>query len=369
MKVASGFFFLAFYLTSAMCQHLPTHSKQAQVRRNPSASADPRVEQAQRLVRDNRKPEAEDLLREILERSPNSNEANILLGNLLIEQQQFEEAEQHFEAVLMLNLHDEAARVGERKAAIGLALQDRRAGNGEASLQSLEHARTFLYDDPVILTDLGVAADALHDYERAGDALEAALKYKPNDPTALYGLARTESDRERPQKAEALFRSYLALRPNDASAHYGLGRLFQRQQRTDEAAVEFRRSIALQPIQTESYFQLGQMALDAHRDEDARAMFDKTLSRLPSHGGARTGLGILEFRAGDFQSARNSLEQTIASSPDYEPAHYYLGLTLARLGDKAASKLELAKAAELAKQQQDKGKPIEGIAPASPAGP
>jgi hypothetical protein len=89
----------------------------------------------------------------------------------------------------MRDFHDQAACLVEREAAIGLALQNRRAGNGEASLRSLEHARTFLYGDPVQLTDLGSEADILHDYERAANALEAVLKNKPNDPTALYPLA------------------------------------------------------------------------------------------------------------------------------------------------------------------------------------
>jgi tetratricopeptide (TPR) repeat protein len=225
--------------------HLGTH---------PSLIAGPDIQKEQRFMQHGWSSEAEDLLREILGRSPDSGQADILLKNILIEWKQFETAEQRFEAELMRDFHDQAACLVEREAAIGLALQNRRAGNGEASLRSLEHARTFLYGDPVQLTDLGSEADILHDYEHAAIALEAVLKNKPNDPTALYPLAWTESDRDHPQKAESLFRSYIAKRPNDASAYYDLMRLLKRQQRKDGAVAEFGRSIALQPVQTESSF-------------------------------------------------------------------------------------------------------------------
>ena len=335
----------------------PSHGRSVQ------QEVESRLQRAQRYINEDHAHEAEVLLQEILKSEPESTEANDLLGSLLLQHRQFEEAEKHFESALKVNRHDEPARRGERDAAVGLALQLRKGGDGPSALLSLEHAETFLPNDPILLTDLGIEADLLHHYDRAAEALDVVLKNKPGDPTALYALARTELDRDNPKKAEMLFHAYLAQRPDDASAHYGLGRLLQMQQRTDEASAEFRRALEIQPVQTESYYQLGQMALDAHRDTEARAMFEKTLSRLPTHGGARTGLGILDYRAKDYMSARGSLEQAIASSPDYEPAHYYLGLTLARLGDKEASTRELEVAAQLAAEQQDKGKPIGVVSP------
>ena len=262
-----------------------------------------------------------------------------------------------FEAALSADPHDVAAREGEHKASIALALR-LRANDGAAALAVLERARAALPDDPTILTDLGIQADVLHRYPESTEALRAALRLRPDDPTTQYALAHTLTDSGNAVEAESLFHSYLAQRPNDASAHYGLGHLLQMQQRNDDATAEFQRSIALQPVQTESYYQLGQMALDEHRDEEARTMFEKTLSRMGTHGGALSGMGILAFRAKDYASARTWLQQATIASPDYQPAHYYLGLTLGRLGDKEGSANELAIAARLAAAQQGKGAPI-----------
>jgi tetratricopeptide (TPR) repeat protein len=270
----------------------------------------------------------------------------------------FVEAMKGFETLLLRDSHNLAARAGEHSAAIDRALELRNAGDTLASLQTLEHARSILPDDPILLTDLGIEADSLHRLPEALDALQAALVLRPGEPTATYALARTELDSDHPVKAEALFRAYLAQRPGDASAHYGLGHLLQMQQRSDESAQEFHRSIEIKPVQTESYYQLGQMDLDAHRDVVARPLFEKTLSRMPTHGGALVGLGILDFRAKNYLSARRELDAAVASTPDYEPAHYYLGLTLARLGDKAASERELAVASSLNIKQQGKAAPV-----------
>ena len=359
-------FYTFFWLSSAAWAAAPVGALQSASTSHGSAvhqEVKSRLQRAQSYISEDQAPEAESLLQKILKSNPRSPEANDLLGSLQLQHRQFAEAEEHFESALTVNRHDETARRGERDAAVGLALQLRKAGDASAALLSLEHAKTFLPDDPILLTDLGIEADSLHDYDRAAEALDAVLKERPGDPTALYASARTELDRDNPKKAETLFHAYLAQRPDDASAHYGLGRLFQRQQRTDEASAEFHRALEIQPVQTESYYQLGQMALDAHRDPEARAMFEKTLSRLPTHGGARTGIGILDYRAKDYKLARGSLEQAIANSPDYETAHYYLGLTLARLGDKEASARELQVAAQLAAKQQGKGTPIGVVSP------
>lgn len=270
----------------------------------------------------------------------------------------FAEAMRRYERVLADHPHDEAARTGERDAAIGWALQFRRGGNDPEALRCLERARAVLPDDPVILTDLGVLADVLHHYDEAAGALEAALALEPNNATAQYALARTNVDRSRPKEAEPLFHAYLAQRPNDATAHYGLGRLLQLEERSEEATAEFNRSIALQPVQTEAYFQRGQMALDAGRDDEARNFFSKTLSRMPTHGGALTGKGILDYRRKEYASARKVLEAATASSPDFATAHYYLGLTLGRMGDKEGSRRELGIATELTTKQQDKSQPV-----------
>ncbi len=322
-------------------------------------------EQVHRLVEDARAKaaegetgEAKTLLTQALELSPNSPEANLAMGRLLLDARQWPEAMDRFETVLATNVHAGEARAGELKAATSLALEAKRAGRQDAALRCLEHARESLPDNPELLRDLGVQAFEMHLLARAAEALNASLAVAPGDVQTVYALSRVEVEQQQPEAAEKHLRVYLKARPGDATAHYGLGHLLQMQMRRDEAAAEFHRSLELQPLQTESYYQLGQMALDDHRDEEAAPLFRQVLGRAPQHGGALTGLGMLDFRAKRYEDARRWLELAVAASPEYQPAHYYVGLTLGRTGDREGSSRELALAAELAAKQQDKSKPL-----------
>ncbi|HEX4156574.1 MAG TPA: tetratricopeptide repeat protein [Acidobacteriaceae bacterium] len=295
---------------------------------------------------------AKQLLTKALASSPNSPAANVVFGDLLLEEHRYPEAMDRFETVLGIDLRNPEARRGELTAATDLAVSVRGADRPDAALKVLEHARSALPDDPKLLFELGVEADEVGSWPEARDALESARKLEPDHPDVLYALARLETDEQHLQAAEADFRAYLTKRPNDASAHYGLGYILAMEQRTDEAKAEFERSMQLQPVQTESYYELGQIELDARHDAQAEPLFLKVLARDPKHGGALTGMGILAFRRKDYAQAEQYLAQAEKTAPDYQPAHYYRGLALARLGQKTEADRELQVAAQLDRQQE-----------------
>lgn len=319
-----------------------------------SNQADALVAQALYSLQQGDQSAARQLLLQAIAISPTHPAANNALGKLHISEHRYPEAMERFEAVLATNLRDSDARHGELSAAVALALQVR-ASNPEAALACLQHARENLPDDPTLLTDLGIQAQAMGKLTLANESLGAALKIKPDDLPALYAMARVETDQMYSASADKHFRAYLAARPNDATAHYGLGHLLQMQLKTAEAKKEFERSIELQPVQTESYYELGQIALDAQHDAEASPLFRRTLARDPNHAGALTGMGILSYRAKNYTEAERYLAKAIVSAPDYQPAHYYYSLALAHVGKKAEAEQQLKIAASL---QQKPGMPM-----------
>lgn len=292
-----------------------------------------------------------DLLTRALASSPNSEVANLTLGNLLATQHRYPEAMDRFETVLAIDLQNEAARSGELKAATKLALAARSDQHPDVALTVLEHARSAMPDNPQLLLELGVQATEIGKLPEALEALTAARKLSPGNPEIIYALARVELDQQHMADAERDVRAYLKQRPNDASAHFGLGHILAMEQKADAARAEFARSIQLQPVQTESYYQLGQLALNAHDPAEAESEFRKTLVRDAKHGGALTGMGILAFRRKDYAQAEKYLVEAEQSSPDYQPAHYYRGLALEHLGRKQEAASELKKATELDREQ------------------
>lgn len=246
----------------------------------------------------------------------------------------------------------------ESERAIAIALQQKSAGDQEASLTTLQMALIRRPHDLTLLKDIAAQALQMNRLKLADSAAREAHTLDPADLDTLYALARIESEEDFFPASRKDFQIYLAARPADASAHYGLGHLLQRNQDVDGATAEFRRSIELQPMQTESYYQLAQMALDGHHDQEATRLFERTLARAPQHGGALTGLGILAYRGHQYGQAEVLLERAISTSPAYQPAHYYLGLVLNRLGQKERSEQQLTLAKNLAEKQQGKSHPV-----------
>lgn len=292
-------------------------------------------------------PRAEHYLAQALQADPDSREANLLAGKLLLSQQHVPEAMDRFETILNKSPHDEAARKLELEAVTTLAAGAAQAGNPEAALKALQHARTKMPDDSRLLMELGLQALDLKLFGEAEEALQAARRTNPADADVTYASARLELEEQHMPQAEADLRAYLAARPNDASAHFGLGRVLAMEQRDDEARKEFQRSVQLQPVQTESYYQLGRLDLNAHRNEAAEASFQRVIGRDPKHGGALAGLGEIAFRAKNYPLANEYLSRAVEAAPDYGPAHYYRGLTLNRLGRKAEADQELQTATQL----------------------
>jgi tetratricopeptide (TPR) repeat protein len=307
-------------------------------------------------------PAAEELLWRALNTNPNSTRANLMLGQILLEERHDPEAMDRFETVLAIDLHNAEARHGELTAVTGLAEQMRREGHPEIALKALEHARATLPDDPQLLLELGIQATELGATAEALDALAVARKLQPQDVMILYALAHAQFVAQHMADAEASFRAYLQIKPRDATAHFGLGRVLEVMQRPEEARAEFERSIKLQPVQTESYYELGDLEIKAGHYSDAERLLSKTLARDPHHGGALTDMGEICFRRKEYAQAENWLEQAVSAAPEYAQAHYYRGLVMAKLGHKDEAEQELRQATALDRKQQ--GPPVADTASA-----
>ena len=285
--------------------------------------------------------EAGQTFTQALTADPNSIPANLAVGQILLSQHRDPEAMDRFETILAQDSHHVGARKAEVTAATELAVASRRDNHPDLALAALRHACEKLPDSPELQLDRGLQAFEVNQLPEADEALHIARKLAPSNPAVVYALARLATEQQHMPEAERDYKAYLAARPNDATAHYGLGYAYVALLRTEDARREFEASIRLQPLQTESYYQLGQLALDAHHDDEAKPLFERVLARDPNHAGALTGLGELAFRNKDYAAAEQFLAHAETSDPTYNRPHYYRGLSLARLGRNEEAQQEL----------------------------
>ncbi len=263
-------------------------------------------------------------------------------------------AQQAFENALRTHPEDLQAQQGEVQASEQLALAARSSHDMNSALGELLHAQKFASENPRLLYDLAVLEDEMGLFQDADQTTTHLQQLTPGESKVAYLVARVKLDSGQLTAAERAMRAYLKTEPQDPTAHYGLGRVFQLQQKSDQARAEFIESLRLQPEQTESHYQLADMALKAGNFAEAIAEANKVIARNPGHGGALTDLGVAYFREKNYPQAIDALEQATSVDNSYQMSHYYLGLALARAGRKEESSQQLAIAAKMADEENQK---------------
>ncbi len=158
------------------------------------------------LQKKGRCPEAENLLRKMLERTPDHCDAMHLLASNLMQQGRFAEA------VILLQ------RV--------TALQP---------------------DTMEAFFNLGSAYSSLGRHEQAAACFSRAIELKPEFPEAMSGLGNALTAAGKPDAAELAYKDALRLKPDFAEVVYNLGNLYHQVGRVAEAIDCYRRAYTLKP--------------------------------------------------------------------------------------------------------------------------
>jgi predicted O-linked N-acetylglucosamine transferase (SPINDLY family) len=206
--------------------------------------------QAVALHQEGRRPEAEQLYRQILAIDPRVFPALYLLGALRLEQGDSGEAARLIEQALALNPGDPAAWMH-----YGLALQ------------------------------------GLSRFEEAAAAQERALALRPDLLPARVGRAGALRALGRHQEALADYEAVLSGDPGNADAWNGRGALLRSLSRVAEALESFNRALALDPDFAEALQNRGLLLWDEKEDYPAaRADLERALALEPSRPSLKSNL-------------------------------------------------------------------------------
>lgn len=124
---------------------------------------------------------------------------------------------------------------------------------------------------------LGAELRRRGEYDKALDALEAALQINENSAEIHNNLGSVYSDLDRHADALPRFRSAIKLNPNLAAAYYNLGGSLAHMERLEEADEALAQAIELQPRFARAYHRLGDVLVT--RAKHAEAKEDRALAR------------------------------------------------------------------------------------------
>lgn len=276
------------------------------------------------LIDGNHPDEAEDLLKLVLERDPHSARAMMNLARV-------ETARgNHGDAVAYL----EAARARAPEATrvnylLGMAY--RRLGE-------MDRARAFLkrqgrleprFDDPLLddLENLVTGAhalvyrgneaylqqryaDALAAYEEAVSTAPENADFRVNLSSALKQIGDLRSAHEQIEIA-------LTLNPTHAVANFNKATLTAREGRNEEAVTYYEKALTRDPSYKDAHFNLANAYLRLGRFEESTDHFSRVVELDPLNGTARYGEAVALIRMEAWSAAAERLEAGIAASPDH----------------------------------------------------
>lgn len=308
--------------------------------------------------------EAEQAYRQILQQQPDHGDAQNLLGALLCQRGQLDDAIPLLESACAQLPHFLEARMNLAKAlrmadrpAEALAAAEhvlatspdradalilkarclRRMGQPDKAKEILER---LLVLSPQMLDAHLNLGDLLQESEpdAAATHYEAVLKQAPGHTGALNNLALIHKRAGRLEPARQLLEHVVRLKPTMHEALNNLGNVLLDLGLTEEAVSAYRQASTAAPDNPLAFIHLGNaLRLAGHTDE-ARATLEACLQRWRNHSGAHNNLGILLDLGGDHHAAIHEFQSALQNTPQDADIWANLSGALLATGDRAGAR-------------------------------
>lgn len=205
---------------------------------------------------------------------------------------------------------------------------------------------------------LGMAQAALGDYDKAADALEAALRHGlsreglasriPGLLGDLYYKAALRSQQQR-RFGEAVIRyeRSLELKPGNAKAYYQIGVCHLNLRQPERAEPALRAAIAADPAYAWPYKSLGDIHRQRGEVQQAAQMYTEAIDVDAGLVQAYAGLARTRMDAGDFEGAVEALRRAVDRDPEYGEGFVLIGSVLSQLQRYSEAIAPLKKAIDL----------------------
>jgi arylsulfatase A-like enzyme/Tfp pilus assembly protein PilF len=214
---------------------------------------------------------------------------------------------------------------------------------GDIALQQEEfevaagHFRDALaLDDDLVDSVYGLARS----YQLAGRHEEALVGYQrlaelsPEDVRAALGTADLKVILGEPEEALAVLQQATEVEDAPVMLLNRIGELLVELGRSPEAMVQFDRAIAEGGKSAAPYYNLAVLHEEAGGLQRAMDLYEKTLELAPAHFQAQFNLGRLYGAKGDLDRQQILYEEAIVSNPEFVRGYYLLAkLLLDRGGD------------------------------------
>ncbi|PIQ26928.1 hypothetical protein COW36_16995 [bacterium (Candidatus Blackallbacteria) CG17_big_fil_post_rev_8_21_14_2_50_48_46] len=175
----------------------------------------------------------------------------------------------------------------------------------------LKKAQSQLPDVALIPLRMGEVYTLAQDFERAEQALQAALRLEPENFLLYFLAARVIFASPNPQLAQTWYEKSIALNPQFGFSQMNLGYVFWRQGQTERALALFKQAEALFPESAAFSFVRAKTLFMQRRFEEARVYLLQALERYEKDPTENISRGAIYFKLGEIESNANDFEAAI----------------------------------------------------------
>ncbi len=272
---------------------------------------------------------------QLLQSSPQQTEvqpqSQLLLADLLLASQQFDQAIHHYRLLLEHAAPSLELTTKLRQALLAysenLASQQKLAAAIAYLRQAIDLPQGDGSSAAVVYCQLGHVLQQQRQWQSAATAYETATQLLPGQAEIHQSLGQVLVKQGKLEPAVAAYQKALKLKPNSPALHHDLGWVLYLQGHLHEAIRILKKSIeACKSTPAEWYADLGLAQLQTGEVNEAGIACLSALARDPNCAKAHFGLGQLLIRDRDFNTAISRCERALELQPEFHPAAAMIGL-------------------------------------------
>jgi tetratricopeptide (TPR) repeat protein len=197
------------------------------------------------------------------------------------------------------------------------------------SIEALEQALRLKPDSPRILISLAGALKADGQLPRAAETLKRAIQVSPNNSPAWYQAGALDFALGHLPEAIDKMRKAVTLDPDFAGARTGLAEILWRAGKIDEAEDNLRGGLRVNPYDPAAYDLIGRVLAGKGQAPESLVDFEKATRLRPGYAPYLYDHALELAAANRIDDAQARVEDALRADPDMAEAHELLGGLLA----------------------------------------
>jgi tetratricopeptide (TPR) repeat protein len=271
------------------------------------------------------------VLQRKIKSKPNDYDAHYQLGDILAEDEMYEEAEGEFRHAIDLNPQD----IKAYRSLFWLLDETNRLADAE---EIIKRVIVLFPQDGIAYTYLGINLEKQGKTIEAEDAFKKALSLAPNSSYTHIYYGRFLGEQKRLDEAQNEFQFAIKIDPTEITGHLNLARVYKSSTRNQDAEDIYRKLISHYPHDERAYSEFWELLKNNNRISDAELFFKQASSKNRKDIFIKQLVALSLWGQDKFEELEIYVEKLVKLQPDNVYNLLAYGHTLDKLNKDSLAK-------------------------------